>query len=690
MSWWEQIMARARGDQVASAGQMPAWFRERINDHQLRGLFQQQMLQGSRQRQMIALQDRRRDTYHSNYKDVMRLKREASEEQDPTKQCELLGEAFGIVEDMLQATLSEAQCQPIEMLSADITLMIADAKFRQNRYSECISEARKSETVLRRCKEQRQGNVVVVRKKLAASLVLCGRAYLAQRTEVDARCCAEEAVKLGAIDLGELRVLLEESEQESDEELLPPTVATALRREKMPKAALSAPSACLAPSSVTPSGSSSPSAIAPPPPAIEAERWLCLACDEPNRMYRVACNGCGAARPQETAKASQELTDKEVGGKELVAKQLSAKRRPKEPAKPFEELPLSEQAISRCKKCHQGITGGKKAMRRHAKDECPKRTWECPECGDRMMASSCEQHPAVCRARTVRCDLCDDEMTAEELDHHKANECFNRETACDSCEWKGMAMHLQEHLDTCPKREVFCDHCYEAVPQFRMCSHECAFNNQLECASCMEPLGSRMPMVFLQEREDGRCVRSCTHLCLCQVCCPLWKERSATCPTCRTPFTMVAALADWLREHLFLEEPAVELQAPAVEAKPRRPKPVAPRPAAHAPPKAAAPKPARLRPEPGPRSWAAAVPGSAAARESDAGGPRSSTATATASQDAAGGPGLGRTGQTWRTSKTTAAARSAGTIPPTAAGTGTVPQMGDALVVAVGHSLHAQ
>ena len=54
---------------------------------------------GTRSRNLTVLQDRQRDTYQSNYKDVLRLKREAGEEPNPDQRCDLSMEVVVPIHD---------------------------------------------------------------------------------------------------------------------------------------------------------------------------------------------------------------------------------------------------------------------------------------------------------------------------------------------------------------------------------------------------------------------------------------------------------------------------------------------------------------------------------------------------------------------------------------------------------------
>ena len=77
------MAARVRGEQAAIAGAgMPSWFRQHLNDLDSSSRTRQQMLQASQQHQMVALQDRQRDTFQQNYRDLVCLKRGTQSEME--------------------------------------------------------------------------------------------------------------------------------------------------------------------------------------------------------------------------------------------------------------------------------------------------------------------------------------------------------------------------------------------------------------------------------------------------------------------------------------------------------------------------------------------------------------------------------------------------------------------------------
>ena len=128
-SWFEQIgFARAQRDQMmATAEGMPVWCRQHMNDPALRNRSQQQMLQDRQQQNLIAVQDRQRDTFQQNYSELMRLRKDAQSEPEVLTRSALLDEALKLVTVLLRSPIAEPQRQTVEMIGADLQYMLAEA-----------------------------------------------------------------------------------------------------------------------------------------------------------------------------------------------------------------------------------------------------------------------------------------------------------------------------------------------------------------------------------------------------------------------------------------------------------------------------------------------------------------------------------------------------------------------------------
>ena len=175
----------------------------------------------------------------------------------------------------------------------------------------------------------------------------------------------------------------------------------------------------------------------------------------------------------------------------------------------------------------------------------------------------------------MRSAHCGDMATKDGMDWHIEEEGLQCQIKCTLCDWRGLRLHLDEHLGSCPRKDVTCDHCYEAMEQCKMLSHECAFHAEVaECKACgAQWSNSRVSSAFLRESDSDLCARSCPHVCLCQSCAVVWKDTSPNqgCHYCRTPFQSTMALADWLWKLILLEPPEPDpdkLPSPPVDPTP--------------------------------------------------------------------------------------------------------------------------
>eukprot|EP00927_Polykrikos_kofoidii_P058449 TRINITY_DN5297_c0_g1_i1.p1 TRINITY_DN5297_c0_g1~~TRINITY_DN5297_c0_g1_i1.p1 ORF type:complete len:1029 (-),score=202.14 TRINITY_DN5297_c0_g1_i1:321-3407(-) len=615
---FEQIRAQAQG-QHSGRSSAQDWFRRQRLNPEVAQIGQHQALQSAEQLDRLCQQSRLRDAYQGNYSTVMALKREAQASSDPAERFDALNYAMEVLEDLLQAPQVQAEAaDSVHMLAGSIYSMAAQSKGLLNDFPKCIDLAELAAKFFEKVRARVGDRLTPQAQRNWIEVVRgCGEAHLQLGHREAARKCAERiAERCGDGQLGSLRSLLhvdsEDSEESSEEEApaaaLQPGVSVRIVGLQGASHLNGSIAKCVElvgstgrwrvcldngdikavkPDNLTiveagarsEPGCSSKSATAevkepqsPQSSVIQGTNRQPLASYDP--VEEIKQQAVEEASDAE-AKPPNTLSKKNVSASKKAEAEAGVDRKQLE-KKQGEPKGLSGGGVkgSLCKRCGLEIFGGKKAQARHQKSECSKRKRTCQDCGKGMTWQQFEKHPEVCRAREISCEVCGGATTPQDLKWHEESECLHRPSSCPSadCKWEGLRLYLEEHLDTCPYKDVFCDHCYECMPQHQMFSHECDFKIAEDCMCCMEPLGGpKVPMLFLNENEDGRVVRSCDHVALCSGCAPVWKKEKGlrqACGFCDAPFTDFVALADWLSGYFYpvVAKDVAKMAASAAEA----------------------------------------------------------------------------------------------------------------------------